>query len=400
MEAETVSYDAVTPEGSKNPSEEGWYELDDGNYVLSEDTVVDSGKTYYAQVTTTVKKWDLLGFNLDLSLYQKKQMTTPVIVGGVSQSTVEGAIGALAALPVDTVADGNMNPVTSNAVYDAMNAFDHNIPRWVNGKLGKDITSYVSDGSIWKRLNGTDGFSLFEDIYVGDYFQMSRAITCPDSTDGTAGSDWVTIAGINTLKGNGDTVDMMQNHLVMVPGKGEEGFQHFGQHAMNSTDTADGGYKASVMRTSVLGAVVSAGSTASGATINQQLYAEFGSHLKTTRELITNALNANGVNRFGSASGCSSGWEWSSEQAILMSEVEVYGSIVWSSSGFDTGTGKTRLPLFAHSTKALNNRSAYWWLKDIASASFFCRVSRGGNADCINAGGSFYFVRPRFVLAA
>lgn len=301
---------------------------------------------------------------------------------------------------VDTVENGNMNPVTSNAVYDAINAFDHNIPRWVNGKLGKDITSYVSDGSIWKRLNGTDGFSLFEDIYVGDYFHMSRAITCPDSTDGTVGSDWVTIAGINTLKGNGDTVDMTQNHLVMVPGKGEEGFQHFGQHAMNSTDTTADGYKASVMRTSILGAVVNSGSTASGATINQQLYAEFGSHLKTTRELITNAINANGYNRFGSASGCSSGWEWSSEQAVLMSEVEAYGSVVWSSSGHDTGNAKTRLPLFQYSTKALNNRSAYWWLKDIATATCFCYVYNFGNADYSDASNLDYFVRPRFVLAA
>ena len=37
---------------------------------------------------------------------------------------------------------------------------DHNIPR----KEPKDITSYVTDGSIYKRLNGTDGYSLCEDL--------------------------------------------------------------------------------------------------------------------------------------------------------------------------------------------------------------------------------------------
>ena len=301
---------------------------------------------------------------------------------------------------VDTVENGNLNPVTSNAVYDFTSMFSHNIPRYVNGALGKDITAYYNDGTLWKRLNGTDGYSYLEDIYVGDYFQMSRAITCPNSYEGVIGSAWVTIAGINTLQGNGDTDDMMYNHLVMIPGKGEGGSFHFGRQAMNTTDTTTDGYKASRMRTSVLGPVVSAGSTASGATINQQLYAEFGSHLKTTRELITNALNANGVNRFGSASGCSSNWEWSSEQAILMSEVEVYGSTVWSSSGFDTGSAKVQLPLFRYSTKALNNRSSWYWLKDIASAGAFCNVSDNGVAHYTGASTSHVFIRPRFVLAA
>lgn len=277
---------------------------------------------------------------------------------------------------------------------------NHNIPRYVNGSLGKDITSYYQDGSLWKRLNGTDGYALFEDIYVGDYFHMSRAVTCPDSYDGTTGSDWVTIAGINTLSGNGDIISMDYNHLVMVPGKGEAGAQHFGWHMMNATNTTAGGYLGSDMHKSVLGAVTNTGSTAAGATINQQLYAEFGSHLKTTRELLSNMMTATLYNRFGSAGGASSSWAWADCQAVLMSEVEAYGSVVWSSSGYDTGSAKTRLPLFAYSTKALNNRSAYYWLKDIASASDFCYVDHDGYATCSYASNALVYVRPRFVLAA
>lgn len=49
-------YDVVTyPEVSDptgNPSEEGYYELVDGEYVPSEDSTVDAGKTYYTKVTT------------------------------------------------------------------------------------------------------------------------------------------------------------------------------------------------------------------------------------------------------------------------------------------------------------------------------------------------------------
>lgn len=275
--------------------------------------------------------------------------------------------------------------------------FSHNIPRIVP----KDITSYITDGSFYKRLNGTDGFELFEDIYVGDYIKMSRAITCPDSTSGTVGSQYVTIAGLDTMMYNGEDGKFVNyHHAVMVPGQGFGGTQHFGRHAMNATDTTAGGYAGSAINQSVLGAVVSEGSTESGATINQQLYAEFGSHLKTTDEVLSNGINATGTNRFGTANGCSNNWAWIMRQAVLMSEVEVYGSTIWSSSGYDTGNAKMQLPLFKHSRNAMNNRSCWYWLKDVASSARFCTCDSSGNADCDDAGGTWYCVRPRFIIAA
>jgi hypothetical protein len=277
-------------------------------------------------------------------------------------------------------------------------ALSHNIPRLVP----KDITAYITDGTFWKRLAGTDGYALFEDIYVGDYFQMSRAISAYERTgqNQTTGSQYVTIAGLDTMMYNGDQGNGVDyHHAVMVAGQGFGGLQHFGRSRMNATDTTEGGYKTSEMNTLVLGDVVIAGSTAADATINQQLYAEFGAHLKTTREEVTNAINATGYNRFGSATGCSSNWEWISAQAILMSEIEVYGSITWSSSGYDTGNANRQLPLFAFSKQAQNNRSAYCWLKDIASAVDFCFVDNYGRASYGNASGAHRYVRPRFIIA-
>lgn len=277
-------------------------------------------------------------------------------------------------------------------------ALSHNIPRLVP----KDITAYYEDGSLWDRLAGTGGHSLFEDVYAGDYFKMSRPISAYERTGAyqTTGSQWVTIAGLDTMMGNGDSSPVNYHHAVMVPGMGFGGTQHFGRARMNPTNTAAGGYKASEMNTATIGAVASSGSTAATATINQQLYAEFGSHLKTTRELISNGINASGYNRFGNAGGCASGWEWASMQAIMMSEVECYGSTVWSSSGYDTGTAKVQLPLFAFSKEALNNRSAYYWCKDIAAGSQFCRVNSYGYADYSGASSASVDVRPRFIVAA
>jgi len=48
----SASYNEVTPIGTENPSEEGWYELVDEAYILSTDTSVDSSKSYYEKTTT------------------------------------------------------------------------------------------------------------------------------------------------------------------------------------------------------------------------------------------------------------------------------------------------------------------------------------------------------------
>ena len=298
----------------------------------------------------------------------------------------------------DKPAKESKSPIESGGVWGAIHAISHNIPR----VTPKDITAYITDGTFWERLAGTNGFALFEDIYVGDYFKMSRAISAYERTGQyqTTGSQYVTIAGLDTMMNNGDQESGVNyHHAVMVAGQGFGGTQHFGRSRMNATNTTEGGYKASEMNTLVLGEVTSTGSTAADATINQQLYAEFGSHLKTTRELVSNAINATGYNRFGSATGCASGWEWISAQAILMSEIEVYGSIAWSSAGYDTGNANRQLPLFAFSKQAQNNRSAYWWLKDIASAAFFCTANLSGGATYYGAGYAVNCVRPRFIIA-
>ena len=278
-------------------------------------------------------------------------------------------------------------------------ALSHNIPRLTP----KNITSYVTDGTLWKRLNGTNGYALFEDIYVGDYFEMSRAISAYEKTGTyqTTGSKFVTIAGIDTMWGNGNIDVISKHHLVMVPGQGFGGTQHFGRARMNAENDTTGGYNASEMNVETLGVVASSGSTEATASINQQLYAEFGAHLQTTSELVSSTLNASGINRFGGGSnlGCSSNWLWMSAQAVLMSEVEVYGATVWSSSGYDTGNANRQLPLFAFSKQAQNNRTEYW-LKDVASAAYFCYASSDGSSDCVRASSAQKYVRPRFILAA
>jgi len=295
---------------------------------------------------------------------------------------------------------GSSKAARSNGIKSALVDIEcqiANIPRITP----KDITSYVTDGTLWQRLNGTNGFKLYEDLRVGDYIKMSRPISAYERTGQyqLTGSQYVTIAGIDTLMYKGDQGSGINyHHLVMIPGQGFGGTQHFGRSRMNATNTTAGGYVGSEMNTTTIGDVTVSGSTAADATINQQLYAEFGAHLKTTRALLSNSINTSGVNRYGTTDGCSNNWAWTSVQAVLLSEIECYGSIVWSSSGYDTGEANKQLPLFTYSESARNNRSAYYWLKDVASAVRFCYSNYTGNSYHLNASHATTCVRPRFVI--
>ena len=317
-----------------------------------------------------------------------------------TKSDVEGLKSDVTNLKAQTQA------IVDNAKSDVVNVYQadlsalqtlvefYNIPR----VTPKDITPYWTDGTLWNRIAGSSGFKPYDDIHVGDYIDMGRTVTCPDSYNSAVGSQYVTVASCGGFYGNGDS-GITYPHIIMVPGKGFGGTQHFGRHAMHAS-TPHPGYVSSDMNQSVLGSVVTEGSIATGATINQQLYYIFGSHLKTIKSLLATAVSSSLYNRFGSAGGASSGWGWQSVQTRLMSEIEVYGSIVWSSSGYDTGDANHQFELFRFSKSAVNNRSAYYWLKDAASSSYFCYCSNSGGISSFSyATSGNTYVRPCFVLS-
>ena len=322
------------------------------------------------------------------------------------KTSVEGTKTEVEGLKSDvTTLKAQTQTIVDNAKNDVINVYQadlsalqtlvefYNIPR----VTPKDITSYWTDGTLWNRIAGSSGFKPYDDIHVGDYIDMGRTVTCPESYNGTVGSQYITVASCGGFYCNGDT-GITYPHIIMVPGKGFGGTQHFGRHAMHAS-TPHPGYVSSDMNQSVLGPVVTEGSIATGATINQQLYYIFGSHLKTIRSLFATSISSSLYNRFGSAGGASSEWGWQSVQTRLMSEIEVYGSIAWSSSGYDTGDANHQFELFRFSKSAVNNGSAYYWLKDAASSSGFCDCRSNGFSDYYNATHGSVCVRPCFVLS-
>ena len=149
---------------------------------------------------------------------------------------------------------------------------------------------------------------------------------------------------------------------------------------MNSTNTTSGGYKGSAMHTSTLPTVVS------------NLQTVLGTHLLKRYALLSNAVDTTRSNMFGTAGGASSSWEWTEVYATLPSEVQIYGSTIWSSSGYDTGEACMKLPVFNFINHVQFSRWGFW-LRGVASSSNFCYANSGGYASTWGASNSLG-VRP------
>ena len=305
-------------------------------------------------------------------------------------------------------------PFLSSAdLYNNTADFHNAMPR------GKDITAYLTDGTLWKRINGTNGYSLFEDLYVGDTI--------------TADGQEYVIVDFDYYIRTGDSHDLNVHHLVMMPvGRmsipsgtilyntdatatpvtleyintanyrtytGDDTVSVNSQETdiakkwnatiadPNSSNTA-GGYKYSRMRQVIMKAA------------DTIVRAAFGAdHVKPIDVLYPNPADA-------SASGMPSSWEWFKSTAWtaddrmsicdLPNELQIYGQYVWGNRVYEIGIDKWQFSLFRYNRTKANLRVA-WWLRSVSSATYACFV--GGNGNVYSTGTSNATgVRPRFVL--
>lgn len=178
------------------------------------------------------------------------------------------------------------------------------------------------------------------------------------------------IAGLNPMKGTTTPYRVTANHvgLIVIP--------HTTQKWNESGNTytgADGrgaGYLNSDLHYYLKNTVLPMCNTDLGA-------ANLIGHSK----LLTNAVNQNGYNKFGEATGCSSNWTWEADCKICaLSEVQVYGAAIWSSSGYDTGEACRQLDVFQRYSHTEIFGGEYPWLRDVVSASGAAYASYAGSA--------------------
>jgi len=223
-----------------------------------------------------------------------------------------------------------------------------------------DVEAFLSEHNI------TSG--KFTDLYLGDYVIIQ---------DGTYNKEWE-IVGFDHYLHKGDT-DFTIHHVVFMP---RVNLLNIG---MNATDTTEGGYAGSRMNTETLPTIVT------------NLQTVLNNHLLSRRVLLTNTVSTTEASMAGSGLvGTTTNWVWASAYAVLPSEVEIYGSTVWSSSARDVGEANERLPLFT--LKGINYTRQYYWLRAVTSTTLFANVSSYGFAICRSASHSAVGVRPLICL--
>lgn len=220
---------------------------------------------------------------------------------------------------------------------------------------GKNLGSAVTEAQ-WAAIKA----GTFEDMYIGDYW--------------TIGGVTYRIAAFDYYYRTGDT-SCDTHHIVLVP----DGNMY--THVMNDTNITTGAYIGSKMYTE--------GLNQAKETIN----AAFGSaHILNHRQYLQNAVT----------DGYASAGSWYDSTVELMTEQNVYGCKIYGNQTNGTGlpnnitVDKSQYPLFAFRPDMISNR-AWFWLRDVVSASDFAVVYLNGGASIFNASNAGG-VRPAFSI--
>ena len=222
-------------------------------------------------------------------------------------------------------------------------------------------------GAFTDAISATIRNGAFEGIYPGCYFDFSNiAYTYLDKNDEEQSSTYsgrFRIMDLDYFRRCGDT-DLTAHHALVVPDT-----PMFSSY-MNPTNTTEGGYVGSIMRTKILRRAEAIVKACFGA-----------DHILPHRECLVNAV----------ADGKPSAGAWCDSLVELMDERMVYGSCIFD-SGSSNGTtvynrytiGSVQLAGFRHKHELVSNRQ-WFWLRNVVSAGDCAGVSYSGGALYLSA---------------
>ena len=203
-----------------------------------------------------------------------------------------------------------------------------------------DLKAAVADGNLEKY-----------GLRVGDYKTIN-------------GHDYV-IAELNPMKGVTTPYRLTQNHvgLIVIPHTTQA--WNASGNTTAGADNRGAGYLNSDLHYYLKNTLLPLVNTDLGA-----------ANLLGHSKLLSNAV----------ADGKSSNWTWEADCKICaLSEVQVYGSRVWSSSPYDVGEACRQLEVFQRFSHTEIFGSEYPWLRDVVSASTAAYASHVGYADYTTA---------------
>ena len=310
--------------------------------------------------------------------------------------------------------DGNIanNVIPTSSNYDLGTSTNKWKTLWANGinSVPTDTVEWhnshyrginlISDGhfanmaALLTAIRAQD----WSDIYIGDYVELTFTY------EGASRTVKFYVGEIDKFYNVGNTA-LTTHHLVMVTG-------NLGiNQVMNDTNTTAGGYVGSKAHTVTLPALY--------AILNPL----FNNAILTHREHLSNTVlsaqtvslsldDGNGAvtyscNNFPvyssgdpNTSGCVTAGDWYDCNLVLMSEIEMFGSNRFSSSGMDDimcPEGQIAAFKYNHNLQTLN-RTINTWLRNVNSASRFCNCSIYGYSIRSGATTTYIRLRPRFLI--
>ena len=240
---------------------------------------------------------------------------------------------------------------------------------------GKDLTNVYTIDQMYSRIHSGN----FDDLFLGDYINVSITTTLPDETAKTETVSLM-IAAFDYYYNIGDTA-LTTHHVIFVPR--DVGFSTASK--MNDTNTTVGSYLHSYMHETVLPCYAAS------------LKVALNNHVLSHRTLLPNAINSSTPSMAGAGlAGASSGWAWTTVELQLMTEQQVYGTRAWTSSAYDIGVDYRKLPVFDFINPAQYGRGNFWLRSVVSSTHFaFCYVSGGSGYSDASVS---YYVRPLIVF--
>ncbi len=202
---------------------------------------------------------------------------------------------------------------------------------------GRNLGSTVTAEQKAAIQNGT-----FDNLFVGDYWSIN-------------GVNWA-VADMDYWLNSG-TPFFTQHHLVIIPK------QPLYIDKMNKTDTTEGGYALSHMRTEGLNQA------------KEMARAAFGDMVLTHREYLINAVT----------NGYSSGGAWYDSDVELMNEIMKYGCYIHMSANngvtfqYRHTIDKQQLAVFCFSCNDIGTPNSIW-LRDVVSDNSFASFGSQNDA--------------------
>lgn len=290
------------------------------------------------------------------------------------------------------------NTWSANNKFAKINTIETNTVEWHNSHyrgINLISTGHFADmAALLTAIRAQD----WTDIYIGDYVELTFTY------EGASRTVKFYVGEIDKFYKVGNA-SLETHHLVMVTG--DLGINQ----VMNDSNTAAGGYVGSKAHTVTLPALY--------AILNPL----FNNAILTHREHLSNTVlsaqtvslsldDGNGAvtyscNNFPVYSsgdpntpGCVTAGNWYDCNLVLMSEIEMFGSNRFASSGMDDlmcPEGQIAVFKYNRNLQTLN-RTINAWLRNVNSASRFCYCNGHGLSGRLGASYTFIRLRPRFLI--